>query len=145
MEEARYLRRLSQTRKPVSIKLRDGNIVTGWIEYFDRSFIRLTREPLPNLFIYKWDILYIAEQPERRLHTSVAEAKLEAPAPGNEPPSEGEGFGPHPRPQAPGRDPQSEENGSSECAPGPSRRRSLTSAADARPTRTRARQEPSGS
>jgi host factor-I protein len=66
MEEVRYLRRLAQTRKPVAVKLRDGAVVHGWIEYFDRNFIRLTREPQPNLFIYKWDIQYISEQPERR-------------------------------------------------------------------------------
>ena len=35
----------------------------GWIEYYDQKMIRLTREGGPNLFIYKHDILYIAEQP----------------------------------------------------------------------------------
>jgi host factor-I protein len=39
----------------------DGEIVRGWVEYYDRDMIRLTREGAPNLFIFKHDIMYIAE------------------------------------------------------------------------------------
>ena len=39
----------------------DGEEVRGVIEYYDQSFIRLTREGEPNLFIFKHDIKYIAE------------------------------------------------------------------------------------
>ncbi len=35
--------------------------VTGTIEYYDASFIRLTRDDGPNLFIFKHDIKYIYE------------------------------------------------------------------------------------
>ncbi len=41
---------------PVAVKLRDGETVSGWIEYFDDKMIRLTREGRPNLFIYKGQI-----------------------------------------------------------------------------------------
>ena len=34
-QEARYLKSLSERQVPVAVKLRDGEIVTGWIEYFD--------------------------------------------------------------------------------------------------------------
>ena len=34
---------------------------TGTIEYYDHSFIRLTRKDGPNLFIYKHDIKYLVE------------------------------------------------------------------------------------
>jgi host factor-I protein len=51
----------------VLIKLRDGETVRGWIEYFDDGMIRLTREGKPNLFIYKQQILTIAEAARRRV------------------------------------------------------------------------------
>ena len=43
------------------VKLVDGEEVTGTIEYYDHSFIRLTRESAPNLFIFKHDIKYLVE------------------------------------------------------------------------------------
>jgi host factor-I protein len=64
-QEALYLRFLSEKQVPVEVKLRDGEIVQGWIEYFDDSMIRLTREGQPNLFIYKGQIRTISE-PVRR-------------------------------------------------------------------------------
>jgi host factor-I protein len=52
-QESLYLRFLSERQVPVTVKLRDGEAVYGWIEYFDDRMIRLTREGKPNLFIYK--------------------------------------------------------------------------------------------
>src|ERR1039457_4439034 len=60
-QEARYLRSLSDRQVIVAIKLRDGETVRGWIEYFDDSMLRLTREGHPNLFIYKHQIRTITE------------------------------------------------------------------------------------
>jgi host factor-I protein len=60
-EEAAYLKALGEKQKPVSIKLVGGEVLRGWIEYYDRDMIRLTREGAPNLFIFKHDILYICE------------------------------------------------------------------------------------
>ena len=60
-EEVAYLKWLGEKQKPVSIKLVDGEIVRGWIEYYDRNMVRLTREGAPNLFIFKHEIMYIAE------------------------------------------------------------------------------------
>jgi host factor-I protein len=60
-EEAAYLKSLGEKQKQVSIKLADGEVVTGWIEYYDRNMVRLTRRGAPNLFIFKHEILYIAE------------------------------------------------------------------------------------
>jgi len=56
-----YLRFLSEKQVPVQVKLRGGEVVTGWIEYFDERMIRLTREAQPNLFIYKEQIHTISE------------------------------------------------------------------------------------
>lgn len=65
-EEALYLKLLGEKQKTVSVKLNDGEIVRGWIEYYDKDMIRLTREGEPNLFIFKHDILYIAEESSAR-------------------------------------------------------------------------------
>jgi host factor-I protein len=60
-QESLYLRFLSEKQVPVTVKLRDGEAVYGWIEYFDDRMIRLTREGKPNLFIYKDQIRTINE------------------------------------------------------------------------------------
>src|SRR5580693_275945 len=61
-QEALYLRFLSEKQIPVTVKLRDGESVSGWIEYFDDAIIRLTRDGKPNLFIYEVQIRTIREQ-----------------------------------------------------------------------------------
>ena len=65
-EEAAYLKDLGLQQKPVTIKLVDGEVVQGWIEYYDKNMVRLTREGAPNLFIFKHDIMYIAEGSARK-------------------------------------------------------------------------------
>ena len=69
-QEALYLRSLSERQVPVNVKLRDGETVRGWIEYFDDSMLRLTREGHPNLFIYKQQIRSISEAGKRRFRTT---------------------------------------------------------------------------
>ncbi len=65
-EEAAFLKALGEKQRPVRIKLRDGQMVQGWIEYYDRNMVRLTREGAPNLFIFKHEIMYIAEDGGRK-------------------------------------------------------------------------------
>jgi host factor-I protein len=65
-QEALYLRSLSDRQVVVTIKLRDGETVRGWIEYFDDAMLRLTREGHPNLFIYKHQIRSITEAGRKR-------------------------------------------------------------------------------
>ena len=65
-EEASYLKNLGEKQRPVTIKLLDGEVVKGWIEYYDKNMVRLTREGAPNLFIFKHQIMYIAEDLGRR-------------------------------------------------------------------------------
>jgi host factor-I protein len=65
-QEALYLRSLSDRQIQVTVKLRGGETVRGWIEYFDDGMLRLTREGKPNLFIYKHQIQSITEAGRRR-------------------------------------------------------------------------------
>ncbi len=61
-EEAKYLKQLIEQNTRVRVKMEDGEEVAGVIEYYDQSFIRLTRDGEPNLFIFKHDIKYIQEE-----------------------------------------------------------------------------------
>lgn len=62
LEEPRYLRGLIDQQTRVQIKLTDNKVVRGVLEYYDTAFIRLTRQGEPNLFIYKDQIKYMAEE-----------------------------------------------------------------------------------
>jgi host factor-I protein len=75
--EALYLRSLCDRQVNIQVKLRDGETVRGWIEYFDDGMLRLTREGKPNLFIYKHQIRTITEvgkQASRRAKIASREA-----------------------------------------------------------------------
>src|SRR5436309_16088174 len=61
--ETEYIDRLSKGRIPVVVKLIDGEEVRGWIEYYDKDIIRITRNTQPNLFIYKSRVKYLYEDP----------------------------------------------------------------------------------
>src|SRR6516164_6455400 len=65
-QESAYLKMLGEKQRPVRIKLMDGEVVRGWIEYYDRRMVRLTRDGAPNLFIFKHEIAYIAEDTGRK-------------------------------------------------------------------------------
>src|SRR2546423_313095 len=61
--ETEYIDKLSKSRTPVVVKLIDGEEVRGWIEYYDKDIIRITRSVQPNLFIYKNRVKYLYEDP----------------------------------------------------------------------------------
>ncbi len=61
-EEVRYLKYLIDNEVPVRVKLRDNSEIAGTIEYYDHSFVRLTRHTEPNLFVYKHEIKYLYEE-----------------------------------------------------------------------------------
>lgn len=63
LAEPRYLRALIDGKIPVVMKLVSNETLHGLVEYYDRHFIRLTREGGPNLFVYKHEIKYLFEDP----------------------------------------------------------------------------------
>lgn len=79
-QESAYLKALGEKQRAVRVKLMHGDIVRGWIEYYDRRMIRLTREGAPNLFIFKHEIAYIAEEPLRKTRSDAAPAAKADPA-----------------------------------------------------------------
>ena len=60
-EETKYLKHLIEHQIPVRVRLSNNEEVTGIVEYYDASFIRITRQGAPNLFIFKHDIKYLFE------------------------------------------------------------------------------------
>ena len=61
-EETKYLKHLIENEVPVRVKLSNNEEFSGIVEYYDASFIRITRKDGPNLFIYKHDIKYLTEE-----------------------------------------------------------------------------------
>lgn len=61
-EEIKYLKSLIEKGSTVRVRLSNNEEVTGIVEYYDSSFIRITRHGLPNLFIFKHDIKYLIEE-----------------------------------------------------------------------------------
>src|SRR5260370_33994581 len=74
-QEVAYLKSLTEKQQPVAIKLVDGETVRGWIEYYDRNMLRLTRDGEPNLFIFKPQVAYIAESVSSSLLASSKPAR----------------------------------------------------------------------
>ena len=66
--ETEYIDWLSKNRIPVVVKLIDGEEARGWIEYFDRDILRLTRSGGSNLFIFKDRVKYLYEEPAFSRH-----------------------------------------------------------------------------
>src|SRR5258708_9715151 len=69
--ESMYLKALGEKQTPVTVRLISGETFRGWIEYYDVAMVRLTRDPGPNLFIFKHEIMYIAEDGGRRSRALV--------------------------------------------------------------------------
>ena len=61
-EESKYLKKLIENGASVRVKLSNNEEVSGVVEYYDASFIRITRTGQPNLFIFKHDIKYLIEE-----------------------------------------------------------------------------------
>ena len=48
-----------QSKTPMSIVLRDGEILKGVIEWYDKTCLKVNREGEPNLLVYKSNIKYM--------------------------------------------------------------------------------------
>ena len=60
--ETLYLTNLVRDKRRVVVKLLNNEEIEGWIEYYDKRFIRVTRNREANMFIYKHQIKYILER-----------------------------------------------------------------------------------
>ncbi len=62
-----YLKQI-QSKTPMSIVLRDGEILKGVIEWYDKDCLKVNREGAPNLLVFKSNIKYMHKAQPRRLH-----------------------------------------------------------------------------
>jgi sRNA-binding regulator protein Hfq len=62
-----YLKQM-QNRTPMVLVLKDGEELRGYIEWYDRTCLKVNREGEPNLLIYKDSIKYLYKESERRTH-----------------------------------------------------------------------------
>jgi sRNA-binding regulator protein Hfq len=53
-----YLKQM-QTKTPMTIVLKDGEILKGVIEWYDKTCLKINREGEPNLLVYKSNIKYM--------------------------------------------------------------------------------------
>ncbi len=53
-----YIKQM-QTKTPMVIVLKDGETLTGVIEWYDKGCLKVNREGAPNLLIFKSNIKYM--------------------------------------------------------------------------------------
>ena len=54
-----YYVKQMQSKTPMVITLKDGEVIKGVIEWYDRSCLKLNRDEGPNLLLYKGNIKYM--------------------------------------------------------------------------------------
>lgn len=64
-----YLKQMNK-KTPVAIVFMDGEIMEGFIEWYDRNCIKLNRKNAPNLLVYKNSIKYLY-----KISSSIEEKK----------------------------------------------------------------------
>jgi sRNA-binding regulator protein Hfq len=64
-EEFYYLKQMA-SKTPMVVVLTDGQELRGWIEWYDKSSIKLNRHNEPNLLILKHNIRYMFKEEELR-------------------------------------------------------------------------------
>jgi len=64
-----YLKQMN-SKTPMVVVLTDGEEIRGWIEWYDKSCLKLNREGAPNLLIQKHCIKYLFKQEELGLVSS---------------------------------------------------------------------------
>jgi sRNA-binding regulator protein Hfq len=59
-----YYVKQMQSKTPMVIKLKDGEVLKGVIEWYDRSCLKLNRDGDPNVLLYKSNIKYMYKDEE---------------------------------------------------------------------------------
>ena len=58
-----YLKQMNK-KTPMAVVFQDGQVIEGYIEWYDRNCIKLNRDNAPNLLIYKRSIKYLYKTSE---------------------------------------------------------------------------------
>jgi len=60
-----YLKQMNK-KTPMAVVFADGEVVTGYIEWYDRNCFKLNRDDAPNLLVFKSRVKYIYKVGEAR-------------------------------------------------------------------------------
>ncbi len=63
--ESFYYLKQMQNRTPMVLVLRDGEVLRGAIEWYDKTCLKLNRENGPNLLVYKDSLKYLYKENEK--------------------------------------------------------------------------------
>jgi sRNA-binding regulator protein Hfq len=64
--ESFYYLKQMQNHTPMVVVLTDGTELTGWIEWYDKTCIKLNRTDAPNLLLFKHSIKFMFKEEERQ-------------------------------------------------------------------------------
>jgi len=53
-----YLKQMNK-KTPMTVVFQDGEVIEGYIEWYDRNCLKLNRNNAPNLLVYKNSIKYL--------------------------------------------------------------------------------------
>lgn len=53
-------------KTPMAVVFYDGQVIEGYIEWYDRNCIKLNRDNAPNLLVFKSNIKYIYKLNEHK-------------------------------------------------------------------------------
>jgi host factor-I protein len=59
-----YYVKQMQSKTPMIITLKDGEVLKGVIEWYDRGCLKVNREGAPNVLLYKNNIKYMSKDDE---------------------------------------------------------------------------------
>ena len=74
--EAYYFVKQMQAKTPMIVILNDGEALRGWIEWYDKSCIKMHRNAGPNLLIYKSSIKYLYKDEDGEAETAPEELEV---------------------------------------------------------------------
>ena len=62
--EEYYFVKQMNAKTPMVVALVDGELLRGWIEWYDEECVKLNRTDAPNLLLYKRHVKYIYKDPD---------------------------------------------------------------------------------
>jgi sRNA-binding regulator protein Hfq len=60
-----YLKQMNKKTK-MAVAFADGQVIEGYIEWYDRNCFKLNRDDAPNLLIYKANIKYLYKTEDKK-------------------------------------------------------------------------------
>ena len=74
--EAYYYVKQMQSRTPMVVVLADGEVLHGWVEWYDQTCIKVHRHAGPNLLVYKSAIKYLYKDEDADAEAGTEEIEV---------------------------------------------------------------------